>query len=395
MAYLSLLVFVSGGAVLAIEIVGTRVLGPFYGVSLYLWSALITVTLAALSLGYAAGGRWADRGPTLTRLATAVGGAGLFTLCIPLLKRPVLLAAEPFGLRVAVLVAAFLLFAPPLTLLGTVSPYAIRLRASSLGIVGRTSGNLFAVSTLGSVLAALLTGFVLIPNVGVGRLLQWIGFALVLTAAAGLVADRQRRRPVAAAGLLLIAAALSALGRPDAVSEPDAGLVAVRQSPYAEIRVVDARGRRHLLIDGGVHTIVTPGSWESQFPYVAVAGLTRHFFDAPGRMLLVGLGGGSVVKDFAAQGWKVDAVEIDPTVVEAAYQFFGLEADEGKVHVDGWAEVCVRSPRESRANDRPSSLSLQKTWWVSGDWSERPSEAGPQTGPDFLARDNFKNLTQM
>lgn len=118
MAYLSLLVFVSGGAVLAIEIVGTRVLGPFYGVSLYLWSALITVTLAALSLGYAAGGRWADRGPTLTRLATAVGGAGLFTLCIPLLKRPVLLAAEPFGLRVAVLVAAFLLFAPPLTLLG-------------------------------------------------------------------------------------------------------------------------------------------------------------------------------------------------------------------------------------------------------------------------------------
>ncbi len=59
---LYVIVFISGAVVLAIEIVGTRVLGPFYGVSLFLWSALITVTLAALSVGYAVGGRWADRG---------------------------------------------------------------------------------------------------------------------------------------------------------------------------------------------------------------------------------------------------------------------------------------------------------------------------------------------
>ena len=179
--YLYIAVFVGGAAVLAIEILGTRILGPFYGVSLFLWSALISVTLIALSVGYAVGGRWADRGATFSRLYWLLAGAGIWTLLIPWLRAPVLFIAEPFGLRFAVLVAAFILFVPPLTLLGMVSPYAIRVRASSLNVVGRTAGDLYAVSTVGSVVAALLTGFVLIPNVGVTRLTYLIGGMLVLT----------------------------------------------------------------------------------------------------------------------------------------------------------------------------------------------------------------------
>ncbi len=341
--YLSLLVFVSGGAVLALEIVGTRVLGPFYGVSLFLWSALITVTLAALSVGYAVGGRWADRTASIGRLAGVVAAAGLWTLFIPLLQRPVLLVAEPFGLRVAVLVAAFLLFAPPLTLLGMVSPYAIRLRASSLGVVGRTAGNLYALSTLGSVAAALLTGFVLIPNVGVGRLLQLIGLTLIALVAAGFVLDPKMRTRPALPGLLVVAG-LAAGALPSPSPATGSGVVAIRHSPYAEIRVVDARQLRHLLIDGGVHTIVAPDSWESRYPYAAVVGLARHFFDSPGRMLLVGLGGGSVVKDFAAHGWDVEAVEIDPVVVEVAREYFGLEPSEGRVHVQDGRRFLVDTP---------------------------------------------------
>ena len=154
--YLYVIVFVSGAAVLAIELLGTRVLGPFYGVSLFLWSALITVTLVALSVGYAVGGRWADRGPRFASLCYLIAGAGIWLLLLPWLRSPVLQATEPIGLRFAVLAAAFLLFAPPLTLLGMVSPYAIRLRASSLGNVGRTAGDLYALSTIGRVVAALL-----------------------------------------------------------------------------------------------------------------------------------------------------------------------------------------------------------------------------------------------
>src|SRR5512145_1231763 len=164
-------VSISGASVLAIEILGTRVLGPFYGVSIFLWSALITVTLAALAAGYALGGRWADRGPRLARLGTLLAAAGVWTLLVPWLRQPLLGALEPLGLRAAVLAAALLLFAPPLLCLGMVSPYAVRLKADRLDAVGRTAGNLYAVSTLASVVAALATGFYLVPWVGVLRLL--------------------------------------------------------------------------------------------------------------------------------------------------------------------------------------------------------------------------------
>ena len=132
---LYVVVFISGAAVLAIEILGTRILGPFYGVSLYLWSALISVTLLALSVGYALGGWWADRGASKINLYYIVGGAGVWTLTIPWIRGAVLAVAEPLGLRFAVLVAAFALFFAPLMLLGMVSPYAIKLKTRDRSLI--------------------------------------------------------------------------------------------------------------------------------------------------------------------------------------------------------------------------------------------------------------------
>ncbi|MEE8586023.1 MAG: fused MFS/spermidine synthase, partial [Acidobacteriota bacterium] len=228
--YLPIVVFVSGAAVLAIEILGTRILGPFYGVSLFLWSALITVTLVALSIGYALGGRWADRGPVMARLYAIIAGAGLWTLLIPWFKTPLLVISEPFGLRAAVLVAAAVLFLPPLTLLGMVSPYAIRLRASSLEVVGRTAGDLFAISTVGGVIAALLTGFILIPNVGVNRLTLLTGGVLLLLAALGLLWQRELRASPLLSALLVLAPAVALWAAPSGQADPERGLIALEQS---------------------------------------------------------------------------------------------------------------------------------------------------------------------
>lgn len=331
--FLYVIVFIAGGAVLAIEILGTRILGPFYGVSLFLWSALITMTLIALSVGYAVGGRWADRNVRFSRLYYIIAGAGLWILLIPWITRPVLLVAESFGLRAAVLAAAFILFVPPLTLLGMVSPYAIRVRAASLNVVGRTAGDIYAISTIGSVLSALLTGFVFIPNFGVARLTFAIGALLLFLTLVGFL-FHLRSKLMSFISVLAIGAAVLALAKaPGQRADLEKGLIAVRHSPYAELRVVDTENGRHFVIDGGIHSIVDLDSYQSVFPYVHVLDISKLFFEKEGRLLLIGLGGGSVAKNFALAGWQVDAVEIDPAVVDVAYKYFGLDTSEARVFV--------------------------------------------------------------
>jgi spermidine synthase len=323
----------SGASVLAVEILGTRILGPYYGVSLFLWSALITVTLAALSVGYAVGGRWADRGPRYSRLALVLAGAGVWLLVVPWIKGPALKLLEPAGLRFAVLIAATILFFPPLVLLGMVSPYAIRLRTESLDEVGRSAGDIYAVSTVASVAAALLTGFVLIPEVGVTRLVYGIGALLVLAALIAVVAGREKRGAVVAVFLLLLVAGGTAGIAPGERPDPKSGLLSLTESPYMEIRVIEDNGVRALLLDGGCHTYVDASSMKTLYPYVMVLDIVRLFYSDPGRMLLVGLGGGSVAKSYHAAGWDVDVAEIDPDVVETAREWFDLRPQEASITV--------------------------------------------------------------
>ncbi len=328
---LFVVVSLSGASVLALEILGTRVLGPFYGVSLFLWSALISVTLAALATGYALGGRWADRGPRAARLAAILGAAGLWVILIPWLRAPLLALAEGWGLRAAVLVTSFLLFFPPLALLGMVSPYAIRLTARRVEEVGRVAGDLFAVSTLASVAAALLTGFVLVPSLGVTRLLLLVGAALLAAAAvAQLAGSRGRSRAVV---LPLAVIAVPAVASLPVRSTPVPGVLAVRQSPYAELRVVDRGEDRYLLLDGGIHTQVRRADAAPRQDYVPVLELATELFARPGRALLVGLGGGALARVLTFDNWRVDAVEIDPAVVRAAREYFRLGPQFARVHL--------------------------------------------------------------
>ena len=330
---LYVIVFVSGAVVLAIEIVGTRVLGPFYGVSLFLWSALITVTLAGLAIGYAIGGRWADRAPRYSRLAAILATAGVWLFLSIWLKRPVIQAVEPLGLRGAVLAASMILFFPPLTLLGMVSPFAIRLRAESLGDIGRTAGNLYAVSTIASVVGAVGTGFFLIPYMGVNRLIAMCAAALFAIAIIALRLDRGRA-PAAALSLIL-PVGFGALGAAAPIERVgyQSSLLAHEQSPYADIRVLDWEDNRLLLIDGGTHTIVERERFDTVFSYAMVLDVPAHLFEAPGRMLLIGLGGGSVARDYYRRGWDVESVEIDRVVADIAQLYFSTDPESASIHI--------------------------------------------------------------
>src|SRR5262249_41969953 len=174
-------VFVTGSCVILIEILGTRVIGPVFGVSLFIWSALLAVTLGALALGYYLGGMLVDRSPTPRVLGLMVMASGLLLAVVPMLSRAVLASTVALGPRAGSLVAAAVLFAPSLIALGTIGPIAVRLATLDLRRAGHGVGSVYAISTAGSLIGVFVTAFVLVPALETNYIL--LGAAGVLTLA--------------------------------------------------------------------------------------------------------------------------------------------------------------------------------------------------------------------
>ncbi|MFO7447220.1 MAG: fused MFS/spermidine synthase [Ignavibacteriaceae bacterium] len=334
--FLYLIVFICGGSVLAIEILGTRIIGPFYGVSLFLWSALISITLIALSVGYMIGGRLADKKKSYNVLAFIIFLSGIITLLIPVFRNTVIQFTESMELRTAVLISSFILFFPPLTLLGMVSPYTIKLRTQSLDEIGTRAGDLYAISTIGSVIAALLTGFILIPNIGVIKLTLTIGIVLIIT---GVLTFTIGKKILVKALSILVILLLSFSAMsffPAEKPDPDKGLIDIQQSAYGEIRVMEIDDVRFLLIDGGIHTAVSTETQQNILPYAWVFDVTKNLLGYSGDMLLIGLGGGSILRSFYDDNWDIDVVEIDPAVTAIAKKYFNLVPSFDNIyHQDG------------------------------------------------------------
>ncbi len=165
---LELTVFVCGALVMIYEIIGSRLISPYLGASTYVWTSLIGVILGALSLGYWLGGKFADKRPDIKALTSVIFLAGGLVSVTILLKDLILsfITQAPIGLELKSMFAALLLFAPASVLLGFVTPYAVKLKMSSLKDSGKTVGRLYALSTVGSILGTFLAGFFLIPFVG-------------------------------------------------------------------------------------------------------------------------------------------------------------------------------------------------------------------------------------
>ncbi|MCC7512511.1 MAG: fused MFS/spermidine synthase, partial [Anaerolineae bacterium] len=182
--YLLFTVFASGMTTLAAELAAGRLIGNVFGTSNLVWAAIIGLILIYLTLGYSLGGRWADANPTPYAMYRVLAW-GAFTLgVVPFVAGPVLrAAANAFdGLQLAVLGGAFaavlILFIIPVTLLGTISPFAIRLSLDDPAHAGVTSGRIYAVSTLGSFIGTFLPVLVLIPTIGTTR--TFLVFSLFL-----------------------------------------------------------------------------------------------------------------------------------------------------------------------------------------------------------------------
>jgi spermidine synthase len=323
-----------GMAVLIVEIVATRVLAPYFGNSIFTISSVIGVVLAALGLGYYAGGLLADRRPSERWFFAVIAAAGLAVLLLQLLN-VVLLPGVAYRLSLVdgPLIVSAMMFFLPAFFLAMLSPFAITLlhaRAASSG-VGTASGQVFFWSTLGSIAGSLATGFVLIPRFGVGSIIIGVGVLLVLLGGAGLALSRIRPgiAPLALALAGLAAGAgLWHLGAP----EPS-GAVYAADGVYDRIVIRDIRYRgrmaRVLWQDLGVSGGQFLDDGRMAFDYTKYYELHRLFTPHLKSALAIGGGAYTVPRALLRTSPRatVDVAEIDPALHALAVRYFSLPAD--------------------------------------------------------------------
>ena len=341
---LGALVFGAGIGALATEITASRLLAPYFGSSTIVWANLIGIVLGALALGYWLGGRIADRRPFPSLLGSIVLAAAVCVAAIPFVAKPFLdltvegLDSASAGAVIGSFLAVLLLCAPPVVLLGMVSPFAIRLAVSSIETAGTVAGRLYALSTAGSLLGTFLPALVLIPAVGTQR--TFVAIAAVLAASSCFLLG---------ARYLVVAVALAALvAVPPGAVKPEAGLLHEETSYYQYIQVVErSDGRRLLSLNEGVavhsvwrpDSVLTGGVWDA---FLAIPPLLDRPLE---RVAILGNAAGTTARALGVYypEASIDGVELDPAVSRVGRRYFAMDENPRLTVHDADARPFLRS----------------------------------------------------
>ena len=327
--FLYALVFVVGMASLGAEISAARLMAPYFGASTIVWANTIGVVLVALSIGYWLGGRLGDRYPRPRELCLVVGGAALLLAVVPFAARPFFdisvdaLEEISAGAFVGSLVGVLFLVAIPVVMLGTASPWAIRLAVTDVEHAGAVAGRLYAISTAGSLLGTMLAALVLIPLLGTQRTFLVFAVALGLVAAAGL-GWRYLVVPIALAAV--IAVPVGSVGAAEGERVLWEG-----ETEEQYIRVIEEEdGDRALELNEGVavHSFYRPDSvltdnvWDG---YLVLPFAGRA--EAPRKIAILGNAAGTTARAYGEffPETEIDGVEIDAKLTELGERYFGLD----------------------------------------------------------------------
>jgi spermidine synthase len=334
---LLLTAFTAGMTSLGIEFAASRLLGNVFGTTNLVWANIIGLILVYLTAGYFLGGRWADRSPYAATFYRLVMWAAFTSGLIPIVAQPVLrwAVAAVEDLNAAIMAGSFLavliLFCIPVTLLGCVSPFVIRLLIEDRDRAGQISGQVYALSTLGSILGTFLPVLWLIPEIGTARTFLVLSGSLLVVALIGM-ATTDRRQALLHLWMPAVLAVLAWwLLRGPIKASP--GQLYERESEYNYIQVREIDGIRYLLLNEGqaVHSVYNPsggatyGTWDYFLaaPFFNAAPMD---VDAIERLGIVGLAAGTIAQQYTQVlgPLPIDGWDIDPAVMEVGREFFAM-----------------------------------------------------------------------
>lgn len=313
------LILIEGATVMAVELCGAKLMAPLYGGGLFVWAAILAITLSALAGGYFFGGILSQREKTDRILFNIISVASICIAIMPFIATYLLPYISYINFKLAVILSAVLLIFIPIFLLGCTTPLFVRLNTVKAEMAGVISGRVYAISTLGGIVSTLLCGFVLIPAIGLKFTL--LCFAVLLFVATGLILKLLKGN----ASLVLFVVFVFALQN---YSRSEAALYA-NHGILGEIEVVDYAYEneplRQLLINKIVQTEMNLKTQQSTSAYI-------YFIDSlivtpvqKANALVLGLGGGLLANKLSSRNYSVDGVEFDERIIEAAKTYFKLD----------------------------------------------------------------------
>jgi len=337
--YLYVTAFAGGLVSLAVEMAASCLLRNHFGTANLVWATIIGLILLFLTAGYFLGGRWADRSPHPATLYQIVAWAAFLTGIVPFAAHPVLsLASLGFAnFNAWMLGGSFLtvliLFSIPVTLMGCISPFIIRLAMEDVGSAGQTAGRIYAISTAGSFLGTFLPNLVLVPTIGTRNTFVSLSLFLLIIAFIGLARSGPRRLLLylwMPATIIL----LTLLLRGQPVKAAENGIYET-ESAYNYIQVVEnEEGCRSLLLNEGqgIHSVYCPDQLRTTGPWDYF--LIAPYFNPPPytpdrveSLALIGLAAGTMARQYTAVygPLPIDGVEIDPQIVRVGRQYFSMD----------------------------------------------------------------------
>ena len=341
----------NGAAILIVEILGAKMLAPYLGTSHFVWTALISVTLLSLAIGYYLGGRWVDRTQNLDRLYLGMLiAAAYLAISVPLTSR-VCIALMGLGLRWSSFSAAAFLFFVPLTLLATTGPFLLRILASSIQTVGNQAGRISAISTLGSVLGAASIGYVLIPHLPNSyTMLITAGVLALLSLIYGFRWKSGSKAASVPMILLLLGVQIAGSAWSwKQIQRTDFGAYEQLEranSNFGNLQIMKRKGDGALyyMNDFLTQNIYDPSTKQSMatFTYM-LHGLAHAYTEKLESALCIGLGVGIVPNALAHEKVRVEAVEINEAIVPLARKYFDLDTDSFNLHIGDGRQFLLQT----------------------------------------------------
>jgi len=335
-------VFICGLSTMGVELSASRLLAPFFGASLFVWTNIIGIILISLSIGYFLGGRFADKHPNETYFYTFSLISGVLIGLIPLFSSFILpisvqaimtSSSNDFFLS---LFACILLFSFPTIFLGAIVPYAIRINSKKIDGVGKTSGRIYAVSTTGSIIGVYLPSIFLIPLIGTQLTIIFFSLLLIIISFISLFFTKKIDFLKRIFSLIIVCIVLSVIFfiKYPTIAEiaentifNDKEIIYETETPYSYVFVAGSGERTYLKgrLAGGIWSLKIDNKHftNTYFDYPLVATSMNENTE---NVLILGLGGGSCSNSFihAYPDIQIDGVEIDPQVIEVGKKYFDM-----------------------------------------------------------------------